>query len=97
MLDEISILVSEEEMKKLYEIMRRYTAQGFSFLYISSHFEEIENIRSRTGFLCNGRLQKIVQEADMNRRNLRECLEGYYRNVWGYPERVCFHPGRGGI
>lgn len=85
-LDEISILVSEEEMKKLYEIMRHYTAQGFSFLYISSHFEEIENICSRTGFLCNGRLQKIVQEADMNRRNLRECLEGYDRNVWGYPE-----------
>ena len=85
-LDEISIFVSEEEMKKLYEMMRHYTEQGFSFLYISSHFEEIEHICNRTGFLCNGRLQKIVQEADMSRNNLQECLEGYDRNVWAYPE-----------
>ncbi|MDE6951407.1 MAG: ATP-binding cassette domain-containing protein [Lachnospiraceae bacterium] len=85
-LDEISIFVSESEMKKLYQIMRHYTAQGFSFLYISSHFEEIERICDRTGFLCNGRLQKIVQKPDMSRKNLREYLQGYDKNVWGYPE-----------
>lgn len=85
-LDEISIFVSESEMKKLCRIVRHYTEQGFSFLYISSHFEEIEAICDRTGFLCNGRLQKIVQKRDMNRKNLRECLEGYDKNVWGYPE-----------
>lgn len=88
-LDEISIFVSESEMKKLYQIMRHYTEQGFSFLYISSHFEEIERICDRTGFLCNGRLQKIIQKQDMNRKNLQECLEGYDKNVWGYPE--CCH------
>lgn len=85
-LDEISIFVSQSEMKKLYQIMRHYTEQGFSFLYISSHFEEIEQICDRTGFLCNGRLQKIVQKQDMTRKNLQECLEGYDKNVWGYPE-----------
>lgn len=85
-LDEISIFVSEKELRKLYEIVRHYTEQGFSFLYISSHFEEIEHICDRTGFLCNGRLQKILQKPDMNRKNLQECLEGYDRNVWGYPE-----------
>ncbi len=85
-LDEISTVVSEKEMPKLYEIMRHYTKQGFSFLYISSHFEEILQICDRVSFLCNGRIQKIVQGRDMDRKNLQECLEGYDRNVWGYPE-----------
>lgn len=90
-LDEISIFVSESEMRKLYQIIRHYTAQGFSFLYISSHFEEIEAICDRTGFLCNGRLQKIVQKRDMDRKNLQECLEGYDKNVWGYPDSSHMH------
>lgn len=85
-LDEISILVSEKEMEKLTKILYHYTEQGFSFLYISSHFEEIVSLCSRAGFLCNGRLQKIVEKEDMNLKYLQECLEGYDRNVWGYPE-----------
>lgn len=91
-LDEISIVVSEKEMQKLFAIMRRYTGQGFSFLYISSHFEEILPLCDRTGFLCNGRLQKVVQETDMNRKYLEECLQGYDRNVWGYPENGHIRP-----
>ncbi len=90
-LDEISTFVSHEEMDKLYGIMRHYTEQGFSFLYISSHFEEILRICDRTGFLCNGRLQKVVQERDMSRKTLQECLEGYDRQVWGYPESRHLH------
>ncbi len=90
-LDEISIFVSRKEMDKLYQIIRYYTGQGFSFLYISSHFEEILYICDRVGFLCNGQLQKIVQKTDMNRKNLQECLEGYDRNVWGYPENRHMH------
>lgn len=85
-LDEISIFVSENELGKLYEIVRHYTKQGFSFLYISSHLEEIEHICDRFGFLCNGQLQKILQKREMSRKNLQECLEGYDRIVWGYPE-----------
>lgn len=90
-LDEISIFVSESEMKKLCRIIRHYTEQGFSFFYISSHFEEIEAICDRAGFLCNGRLQKILQKRDMSRKNLQECLEGYDKNVWGYPESSRLH------
>lgn len=85
-LDEISTVVGREEMEKLYRIMRHYTEQGFSFLFISTHFEEILHICGRAGFLCNGRLQKVVQERDMSRKTLQECLEGYDRRVWGYPE-----------
>lgn len=90
-LDEINIVVGEKELNKLYEILRHYIEQGFSFLYISTHFEEILQICNRTGFLCNGRLQKVVQEAEMNQKNLQECLEGYDRSVWGYPEKRHLH------
>lgn len=90
-LDEISILISAKELKKLCEIMYHYVEKGFSFLYISTHFEEIERICDRAGFLCNGRLQKIVQKQDINRKFLQECLEGYDRNVWGYPENGHLH------
>lgn len=85
-LDEISTVVGREEMEKLNGIIHHYTEQGFSFLFISTHFEEILRICDRTSFLCNGRLQKVVQERDMNRETLQECLEGYDRRVWGYPE-----------
>lgn len=64
-LNEISTLVSEPELRKLYEIIRKYTAQGVSFLYISLHFEEIFQICDRAAMLSDGRIQKVFQESEM--------------------------------
>ncbi len=86
-LDEISTFVSEKEMEKLYEIIGRYTKKGFSFLYISTHFEEILEICSKAAFLSNGRLQKIIRKPDMNQQTLQDCLRGYDKNFWIYPEK----------
>lgn len=41
LLSEMSTLISGNELRKLYEIIRHYAAQGYSFIYIGSHFEDI--------------------------------------------------------
>ncbi|MDO5345965.1 MAG: sugar ABC transporter ATP-binding protein [Lachnospiraceae bacterium] len=59
-LNEIGTVISAEELGKLHEILRHYTKQGFSFLYICLHYEEMDRICDRTAMLSNGRIQKIV-------------------------------------
>ena len=44
---EISTVISEDELGKLFDIMRYYTGKGFTFLYVSYHFEEIQQVCTR--------------------------------------------------
>ena len=44
---EISTVISEDELEKLFDIMRYYTGKGFTFLYVSYHFEEIQQVCTR--------------------------------------------------
>lgn len=71
--NEISTVVNGEELSKLYEIMHHYGKQGFSFLYVSPHLEEIMEVCDRVALLSNGRIQKIVQGEQMK----AEVVEGY--------------------
>ncbi len=64
-LNEVSTVVNGEELAKLYEIMHHYVGQGFSFLYISLHLEEIMEICDRVAFFSNGRIQKVAQRGEM--------------------------------
>lgn len=80
-LNEISTLISDRELNKLHEILRHYAAKGLSFIYITPHFEEILQISDRTALLTNGRIQKVLQEAEMKRENLRDCAEEYVQMV----------------
>lgn len=64
-LHEISTVINGEELAKLYEMMHHYAGQGFSFLYISLHHEEIMEICDRVALFSNGRIQKVVQRAEM--------------------------------
>lgn len=82
-LNEISTLVSEPELRKLYEIIRKYAAQGISFLYISLHFEEILQICDRAAMLSYGRIQKVFQESEMTPDAL-DYPENYNRLVRGH-------------
>lgn len=72
-LNEISTVINGEELSKLYEIMHHYGKQGFSFLYVSLHLEEIMEVCDRVALLSNGRIQKIAQGEEMK----AEIVEGY--------------------
>lgn len=64
-LSEISTLVSDAELSKLREIMRHYIRQGFSFLYISPHFEEMFQVCSSIALMLNGRIEKVFRKEEM--------------------------------
>lgn len=76
-LSEIGALISYEEVGKLHEIIRHYASQGFSFLYICSHLEEISRICDRVARVSNGRVQKIIQKAEMEAEIMRICPDEY--------------------
>lgn len=85
-LNDIGTLISHEELKKLHEILRHYAAQGFSFLYICPHFEEIVMICDRSAMLSNGRIQKIVRSEEMADEILRLYPAEYDRMVRSHLE-----------
>lgn len=82
-LHEISTLISETEQKKLFQIMKKYAAQGISFLYITPHFEEVLQICDRAALLSYGRIQKVIQETEMTPDMLLEYPEEFNKMVRG--------------
>lgn len=70
-LQEISTMVNEKELMKLYGIMKHYTEQGFSFLYISPHFEDIVQVCSRAAIMKNGHIIKVLEGQKMKRATIQ--------------------------
>lgn len=86
LLSEMSTLISGNELQKLYEIIRHYAAQGYSFIYIGSHFEDILQLCDRAVLMSNGHVEKILQPREMEAENLRSLSREYDRMVRGYLE-----------
>ncbi len=83
-LNEIGTVISYEEVEKLHEILRHYTKQGFSFLYVSPHHEEIGRICGRVALLVNGRIQKIIQNRERADEAIRLYTTEYVDMVRGH-------------
>ena len=64
-LEEIGALISDRELEHLHQILHHYAEKGFSFLYISPHFEEENNFCDRVAFLTNGRIWKVIPKEMM--------------------------------
>lgn len=64
-LEDISTFISDAELARLHGILRHYAAQGMSFLYVASHFEEVSQICDRTALMMNGQITKIFQACDV--------------------------------
>lgn len=84
LLNEISTLISGNELRKLYDIMRQYAGQGYSFIYIESHFEDILQICNRAAIMSNGHIEKILQPREMAVDNLHLVSREYDKMVRGY-------------
>ena len=86
-LHEISTVINGDELAKLYEIMQHYAGQGFSFLYISLHLEEIMEVCDRVALFSNGRIQKVAQRAEMK----SEIVQSY---TIEFDKMVRYHMGQ---
>lgn len=77
LLRDISTILSEIELICLYEIIRFYAAQGFSFLYIGFHMEELRQICGRIAVLDNAQIIKVLQPSEP----LYLCDDDYFQLV----------------
>lgn len=80
-MQEIGTLVNEIELEKIHEIMRHYAKQGFAFLYISPHFEEILQVCSRAVVMSNGKIIQKLEEDQMKVSQLTFYSKEYNAKV----------------
>jgi ribose transport system ATP-binding protein len=57
-------VISDARLSSLQRILRHYAAAGFSFLYVSRHYEEARQICTRAAIMVNGQIAKVVRTAD---------------------------------
>lgn len=60
-LRDVSTFISDLELSRLHDILRYYAGEGFSFLYLGFHYEELAQICDRTALFSNGRIIKVLE------------------------------------
>lgn len=77
-LDEPSAVLTEKEIKKLFEIIRKLTSQGVAVVYISHRLEEISEIGDRVTVLRDGKYIETVDivKGKMDKEELIRLMVG---------------------
>ena len=82
-LREIGSVVSENDLEQLHGIMRHYAGRGFSFLYISPHYEEIRQVCTRMALMQGAAIQM-----SRSGRDIRQGISVmYYREYYDHVTR----------
>ncbi len=63
-LREIRTSIGDEELQKIYHLLRYYTERGISFLYIDFHFEELRRLCDRVAVMSNGSIVKMLKSGE---------------------------------
>lgn len=87
-LREISSIISDAELVRLHEILRRYAREGVSFLYIGYHYEELVQICDRTAVYSDGRILKILLPTDHEELYEEQYLQRVREQIIGREQRV---------
>ena len=78
---EISTVISEDELEKLFDTMRYYTGKGFTFLYVSYHFEEIQQVCTRAILMSEGSINLIFDKEQIKKGISEDNYIDYYNHV----------------
>jgi ribose transport system ATP-binding protein len=65
-LNDVNAVVGDAERGKLSALIGHYTAKGFSFLYISQHYEEIKQMCRYAAFMTDGQMVKVLRTEDLS-------------------------------
>lgn len=81
-LRDIGSYINEHELQKIHKLIRFYSEQGFSFLCIDFHFEELRQICDKVALMSNGRIVKVLRFCEEHEK--RETAEAllYYTNPY---------------
>ena len=80
-IDEIAAILSTGEILKLKELMLRYARQGFSFLYLGNHHEEVLPVCDRVMIMKDGKIVKNVRAGEVTDEDILKIA-----GAEGYPE-----------
>ena len=90
---EISTVISEDELEKLFDTMRYYTGKGFTFLYVSYHFEEIQQVCTRAILMSEGSINLIFDKEQIKKGISEDNYIDYYNHV----SQRLLHRARGNV
>ncbi|WP_376794871.1 sugar ABC transporter ATP-binding protein [Thermogemmatispora sp.] len=90
-LDEPTATLTEQEIARLFAVIRQLTAQGVAVLYISHRLDEIFQIADRVTVMRDGRVVATLPRAEVSEQKLVQLMVGRaIANLYPRPET---HPG----
>jgi len=89
-LDEPTAVLTPQEARELFEIVRSLTAQGKSIIFISHKLNEVTEIADRITVLRRGKLIETISAEGATEQGLAELMVG--RNVLLRVEKSASHP-----
>lgn len=73
-LNEISNFLTVDELNKFQGLIKHYTNDGISFLYMANHHEEAFQICNRVSLFENGRVVKVINEKNFSDEILKPYI-----------------------
>lgn len=90
-LDEPTAALTDNEIKKLFDVLRSLRSKGVSIIYISHHLEEIMEIADRVTVMRDGEVVAVKKVEELNIANLVEAISGATPEEQ-YPKHRVFEP-----
>lgn len=75
-MDEPTSSLTTQEIEQLYGVVRELTASGVGIIYVSHHFDEIEELADRVTVLRDGNHVGTVAQRDVTREQLVTMMVG---------------------
>lgn len=64
-ISDISNILSVVDLSKLSELIKFYSNEGFTFLYVGNHHEEVFRICNRVALMKNGSIIRVLDEKEL--------------------------------
>lgn len=64
-LDRVSNFLSQKELQRFQDVIRDFSGQGMSFLYIGNHHQEVFRASDRTALFNQGIIRKVFEKEEM--------------------------------
>lgn len=80
-LNDISALISSEELKNLHSFMQEISTQGVSFLYIYNHHEVLAQVCDRIAIYKSSRVEKVFSSKESLKQHIHILAEYAYKRM----------------
>ena len=75
-LDEPTSSLSDDEVNRLFALVRRLSSEGVAVIYVSHRIKEILKLADRVAVLCDGKLVAVQPAANLTERDVVRLMVG---------------------